>query len=175
LDPHIAPYFGRPQFDRFKNGILTKRPMAAMIVGIPAVTYAAGLFTHRTYFTGTGALALQAAAHGFIITTALKAVTGRRFPVQIPDGGNFRDTWLKYSGPAHDPGSFPSTHAASAFAVAAVYSTRYNKRWVPVVAYGLASLASFSRITDQTHFPSDVFFGAAAGYAIGHFIVAAPH
>src|ERR1051325_11082994 len=45
LDPHIAPYFGRPQFDRFKNGILTKRPMAAMIVGIPAVTYAAGLLT----------------------------------------------------------------------------------------------------------------------------------
>ena len=176
LDPHVAPYFGRPEFDRFKSGFLTKRPMAAMIVAIPAATYAAGLLTHRNYFRGTGELALEAAAHGFIVSTALKAITGRRFPVQIPGDGNFRDTWFKYSGPAQDPGSFPSTHATSAFAVAAVYSSRYkHKRWVPITAYGLAALASFSRITDQTHFPSDVFVGAAVGYAIGHFVVAVPH
>src|SRR5262249_25014054 len=144
-------------------------------VGIPAVTYASGLLTHDSYSKATGALALQAAAHGFIVTTVVKAALGRRFPVQIPRGGDFGDTWFKFTGPAHDPGSFPSSHAASAFAVAAVYSARYkHRRWVPVAAYGLATLASFTRIPDQTHFPSDVFFGAAVGYAIGHFVVAAP-
>ena len=176
LDPHISPHFSGSEFDRFKRGILTKGPMAVMIVGIPAVTYTSGFLMHDSYAKETGALAIQAAAHGFIVSTIVKAALGRRFPAQIPNGGDFGDTWFKFTGSAHDPGSFPSSHAASAFAAAAVYSSRYHhRRWAPIAAYGLAALASFTRIPDQTHFPSDVFFGAAVGYAIGHFVVVAPH
>jgi membrane-associated phospholipid phosphatase len=39
------------------------------------------------------------------------------------------------------------------------------------VAYGLAGLVGFSRVTLQSHFPSDVFAGAALGYVISHDIV----
>jgi membrane-associated phospholipid phosphatase len=42
---------------------------------------------------------------------------------------------------------------------------------LPYVAYTLATAISFSRITTGAHFPSDVSFGAAAGFAISHFDV----
>ena len=60
----------------------------------------------------------------------------------------------------------------TAFAVASVTSRRYPRhRWVPYVAYGLAGVVSFSRITTSSHFLSDVFFGAALGYTVGRFTV----
>jgi membrane-associated phospholipid phosphatase len=46
-----------------------------------------------------------------------------------------------------------------------------RNRWVPWVAYGLAGLVGFSRVPLQAHFPSDVFAGAALGYAISHYVV----
>src|SRR6184192_4438522 len=53
---------------------------------------------------------------------------------------------------------FPSGHSIGAFSLATVFARRYREhRWVPWVAYGLAGLVSFSRITAQAHFPSDVF------------------
>jgi membrane-associated phospholipid phosphatase len=56
--------------------------------------------------------------------------------------------------------------------VATVFARRYRQhRWVPYVAYGLASVISFSRVTTGAHFPSDVFIGAALGYAIARFDV----
>lgn len=172
LDPHVSPYFGKSRFDGYKQGLLSKKPMAVMIGAFPAITYATGLLRNDNHAKGTGLLAAEAAADTLVVSTALKAIMGRRFPGQIPKQGDFTRTWFQFTGPAHDPGSFPSSHAMSAFAVAAVYASRYKqRRWVPLVAYGLASLASISRIPDQTHFPSDVFAGAAAGYAIGHFVV----
>ena len=146
--------------------------MAATIAVFPVLTYVGGFLQKDEYAKGTSLLAAEAIADTLIVSTAIKGITGRVFPVQIPDQGDFHRTWFKYTGPPHDPGSFPSGHATSAFAVAAVYSSRYRRhRWVPFVAYGLASLVSLTRIPDQTHFPSDVFAGAAMGYAIGKFIV----
>jgi membrane-associated phospholipid phosphatase len=39
------------------------------------------------------------------------------------------------------------------------------------VAYGAATLVGFSRLTQQAHFPSDVFAGAALGYFISRDVV----
>jgi PAP2 superfamily len=44
-----------------------------------------------------------------------------------------------------------------------------GKIWLP--AHTLATAISFSRVTTGAHFPSDVFFGAAAGFAISRFDV----
>ncbi|MCP4150208.1 MAG: phosphatase PAP2 family protein, partial [bacterium] len=43
--------------------------------------------------------------------------------------------------------------------------------WVPVLSYSLATLSGLSRITEDTHWLSDVFVGAVLGYAIGKFVV----
>jgi membrane-associated phospholipid phosphatase len=64
----------------------------------------------------------------------------------------------------------------TAFSVATVFAERYRShRWAPWVAYGLAGLIGFSRVSGQAHFPSDVFLGAALGYSVSHFVVLRHH
>jgi hypothetical protein len=49
---------------------------------------------------------------------------------------------------------------------------RYKQhKGVPYVAYALATAISISRVTTGAHFPSDVFIGAATGFAIARFDV----
>jgi membrane-associated phospholipid phosphatase len=48
---------------------------------------------------------------------------------------------------------------------ATVFATMYrDQRWVPPVAYGLATLVGLSRIYDNAHWASDVMAGAAIGF-----------
>jgi membrane-associated phospholipid phosphatase len=74
------------------------------------------------------------------------------------------------------PGSsydaFPSGHTATVFSIATVYAKMYNGNLsVPIVAYSIASLVGLSRLTEQTHWMSDVFVGAALGYLCGSQVV----
>ncbi len=65
--------------------------------------------------------------------------------------------------------SFPSSHAALAFAGAYVLSRKHKKG--KIYYYILASLIAFSRIYLGRHFPSDVIGGAVIGIVIGHLAV----
>jgi membrane-associated phospholipid phosphatase len=58
--------------------------------------------------------------------------------------------------------SFPSGHAASAFAGAAFLQRRYGWRF-GIPAYALASFVAYSRVEANRHFTSDVVAGAAIG------------
>lgn len=62
--------------------------------------------------------------------------------------------------------SFPSSHAARTFAVAAVFADRYEQP-IPFFLYTTAALISLSRVHLNDHFASDVFAGAALGFTIG--------
>lgn len=62
--------------------------------------------------------------------------------------------------------SFPSSHAARSFAVAAVFADRYEQP-IPFVAYTAATAISLSRIYLNEHFASDVLAGAVLGFALG--------
>ena len=66
--------------------------------------------------------------------------------------------------------SFPSGHAATAFAAAAVLERHFGYRaaW-PTLA--IASYVATSRLHDNRHFASDVLFGSAIGMATGWTIV----
>ncbi|MFB6115513.1 MAG: phosphatase PAP2 family protein [Candidatus Nanohalobium sp.] len=59
--------------------------------------------------------------------------------------------------------SFPSGHAATAFAAAATLSLRYPK--LRYLFFVIASLVGLSRVVLQAHYPLDVLFGAAVGLA----------
>ncbi|WP_205499679.1 phosphatase PAP2 family protein [Rufibacter psychrotolerans] len=64
--------------------------------------------------------------------------------------------------------SFPSSHTSNAFAAATAIASVYrDSRWVPQVAYGVATLVGLSRIHDNKHWASDVLAGAAVGYLTG--------
>jgi membrane-associated phospholipid phosphatase len=66
--------------------------------------------------------------------------------------------------------AFPSGHAASAFATAAVLERHFGYRnsW-PALA--IASYVATSRLVDDRHYISDVVFGAALGMASGWTVV----
>lgn len=61
--------------------------------------------------------------------------------------------------------SFPSGHTANAFAGATMLSIEYgeNYRWVPYVAYTVATGVGAMRIANNKHDLSDVLFGAGLG------------
>ncbi len=61
--------------------------------------------------------------------------------------------------------SFPSGHAAQAFAAATFLSEEYKDRlpWIPYAAYSVASSAGLLRIANNRHYLSDVLFGAGLG------------
>ena len=66
--------------------------------------------------------------------------------------------------------AFPSGHATSAFASAAVFERHFGERgsWWALTA---ASYVAASRLVDNRHFFSDVVFGAALGEAVGWTVV----
>lgn len=175
-DPHDTPYFRRTtDFEGFNKGF--SGPLAATYIAIvPAAFLVVGHFRHDSYAEKTAILAGEAYADSAIVGIVMKMATRRLRPSDIPPAGPFSDTFFRsHVSPSGISTSFPSNHAAAAFAVATVFSHRYRRhRWVPWVAYGMASVISFSRITNQAHFSSDVFLGAALGFTISEFAVLRP-
>ena len=66
--------------------------------------------------------------------------------------------------------SFPSGHAASAFAAASVLERHFGYR-MSVPSMVIATYVATSRLHDNRHFLSDVVFGAALGTATGWTVV----
>ncbi len=97
------------------------------------------------------------------IVSAGKFVFGRARPYRQEGSLSFHPFSLK-SGFF----SLPSGHAASVFAVAAVMDHQSKELFFDFIAYSLATVVSLSRVYDNKHWPSDVFLGAAVGYAVAH-------
>jgi hypothetical protein len=173
IDSHSESYFhDRAVFSEFKTGPLRGRNSTLAITLTPAAFYLTGLTKKKPHSQNTGLLAAEAIADTQLVSLAMKHAFGRLTPSQIPPHGDLTDTWFKYRGSFANGGSFPSGHSASAFAVASVIAGRYRgHRWVSWAAYGSAAALSLTRLPDQAHFPSDIFFGATLGYSIGHFAV----
>jgi membrane-associated phospholipid phosphatase len=173
LDPAEAAYFHRtPTFHAFNN-VFTGNATVIGTIAVPTSLYVVGLFRKDAKMQRTALLAGEAVADAEILTTVLKDATNRVRPAAIPAGGNFSDSWFESSGSRlRGSGSFPSGHTIAAFSVATVVARRYgNHRWVPYVAYGMAALVGFSRLSLSSHFLSDVFMGGALGYSISRFTV----
>jgi membrane-associated PAP2 superfamily phosphatase len=177
LDPVDAPYFRRTTaFNQF-NKAFSGTKMGVGTACVPLSFYAISLVRKDTYGQHTALLAGEAVADAEILTTVMKNVDRRLRPYNIPPYGDFDDTWFRAHGSlTSGRGSFPSGHSIAAFAVATVFADRYrDHHWAPWVAYGLAGLVGFSRVSLSAHFPSDVFAGAAFGYVISHYVVLRNH
>lgn len=62
--------------------------------------------------------------------------------------------------------SFPSNHAAVAFAAVTPFAQEYDAPWL----YGLAAIGSVGRVAERQHWVSDVVTGGMVGYAIGSWL-----
>ena len=175
-DPHTMPYFrdhARNLDD--VNDVFDELTTTAEVVALPLSLMTAGYARHDSYMTSTALLAGEAYADAAVVDLVVKAVSRRERPSEVPVGASFDDTFFNGKESQLKGSSFPSGHAATAFAVATVVATRYkNHRWVPWAAYGFATAVSLSRITTSAHFPSDAFVGAALGYSVSRFQVLRP-
>jgi len=173
LDPVTGPYFRRTSDFRRFNAVFSGSNTTLVIAALPASFYVAGLLGENSYARSTALLAGEAIAGAEILTSVLKNAGHRLRPAAIPPQGDLANTWFRDKGYSlGGVGSFPSGHSIAAFSVATVFAQRYRShRWVPYVAYGLAGAIGFSRVTLLSHFPSDVFMGAALGYSISRFAV----
>jgi membrane-associated phospholipid phosphatase len=173
----MTPVQTTHSFDHFNKTFSGFNTSTAMEV-FPAAFYAIGLIRKDAYAQNTVLLAGEAVIDSEIVTTVLKDIDRRYRPNSVPPGGDLSATWFKQTKGSYvgGVGSFPSGHTIAAFSVATVFADRYpHPIWHVWVAYGLASLVGFSRVTTQSHFPSDVFAGAALGYVIAHYVVRHPH
>jgi len=172
-DPHIMPYF-REHGDNLDdlNDTFDAYIATGEVVAVPAALLAAGYIRHDAYQVSTAILAGEAYADSAVVNLAVKAITRRERPSDVPSGGDFHNTFFNGGESPLHGSSFPSGHATGAFSVATVVAARYRKhRWVPWAVYGMATAISLSRITSSAHFPSDVFLGSALGYAIARYQV----
>jgi len=173
LDPIEGRYFhNTPSFQGFNN-VFTSNATTLGIIVAPTSMYVAGLIRKDSKMQHTALLAGEAVANAEIVTTVLKDIDRRARPVTFTRGSNYWDSWFDNKGSAlRGNGSFPSGHTIAAFSIATVVAHRYRThRWVPYVAYGLAGVVAFSRLSLSAHFASDVFAGAAFGYSISRFAV----
>ncbi len=103
----------------------------------------------------SSALAIDLAVGG-----AMKLSIGRH----RPDDGSSGE----FDPFTFDNRSFPSGHTSLSFTTATVLAEMYDdKRWVGVSAYSTATFVGIARISDDSHWASDVLFGAVKGYVIG--------
>ena len=174
LDPVTAPHFRRTSSFEGFNHVFSGNATSIGIIVAPVSLYAAGLIRKDSKMQSTALLAGEAVVNAEILTTVMKDIDRRWRPSAIPPYGDFSDTWFQdNTHNFHSNGSFPSGHTIAAFSVATIIARRYgtHHRWVTYAAYGGAALVGFSRVSLSSHFPSDVFMGAALGYSISRFTV----
>jgi membrane-associated phospholipid phosphatase len=173
LDPSDAPYFRRTTTFNGFNKVFSSSHSSYGIIAAPVSFYLIGLVRKDSKMQKTALFAGEAVANAEILTTVFKDVDRRVRPAAIAPNGNFSDTFFDSPGSwLRGRGSFPSGHTIAAFSVATVTARRYSQhRWVPFVAYGLAGIVGFSRVSLSAHFVSDVFMGGALGYSISRFAV----
>lgn len=154
--------FGDLVIDPFGNGLYA----LPILGGI----YLSALSSGNKYDKNMMLLSLEGFIFSAGLATGSKILTARNRPVYSSPGNAHN-----FNGPLNDfpaDGSFVSRHTSVAFTLATILSRGYGqeKKWVPIVAYSLASMVALSRSYQQEHWASDVLGGAILGYVTGRFV-----
>lgn len=68
-------------------------------------------------------------------------------------------------------GGFPSGHASNMWAILSSYAMAYeDDPLIPILCYSLAGIGSLALVTNDNHWVSDIFLGAALGYYTAAYI-----
>lgn len=127
--------------------------------------YLHGALSKNQYSKHTALLGLESFILASVSARVIKIVAGRERP-------NFARTIdaTDWNGPGGGS-AFVSGHTTAIFSIATVIAERYkDSKLIPWLAYSFAGLEGLSRMYENKHWSSDVFAGAALGYAIGKFV-----
>jgi hypothetical protein len=152
-----------PQTDQHYNDVANAGLGALAGVGGGMALWS--VISHDDHQRETGFLAGEAAADSLVVVYALKYATGRQRPYQDDANGHF------FRG----GDSFPSEHAAAAWAIAGIISHEYPGLIPKIFAYSLATAVSVSKVQSRDHFASDVLVGAGIGWLVSRHVFNAHH
>ena len=124
----------------------------AVVLGASFAVYGAGRLTGHSKVAVVGADLVRGQIVSQLWAQALKFTVQRERPDQSNNV------------------SFPSGHAAGAFAAATIVTSHYGWK-AAIPAYILATYVAAARVHDNKHYLSDVTFGAAMGIAGGRTIM----
>ncbi len=124
-----------------------------------------GHLTGDDHMSEAGLLSGEAAINSTVVAYLFKNATQRPRPYQANGSGTF------FQGGS----SFPSEHAAIAWSIASVMAHEYPGTLTKILAYGIATGVSATRVTGQQHFSSDVIIGSALGWYFGRQVYRAHH
>ena len=171
-DMNINNFFLRNHtdgMDKFSVNFLEPWGSGKYSMGSMAILYASGLIFKNQR---SKKVAMQA-AKGYLISGIYvqipKYTINRKRPYHEEPPNPF-----KFIGPTGGNyyKSMPSGHTTSIFTVATIVASEYNdKLWVQILAYTIASMSALSRTYDNVHWGSDIFVGAAFGFAMGKLMV----
>lgn len=156
-DPHDA--LGRTLSDignGFGDGVVVYSTLLGLSVG--------GKVLGKRGMYGVSSRALKSTLVSGAAAMVLKSMIGRERPADAPDSPyafhpfNFNDH------------SFPSGHAAVAFALATSLAREIEGQWDDAAFFTLATLTAYSRMHDDKHWASDVVFGAGIGILASRFV-----
>ncbi|MCP5102178.1 MAG: phosphatase PAP2 family protein [bacterium] len=160
---------------------ITKLGLGEWNLGIAGAFYLGGLILKDKKAKETARLTLMTFIHTGLVVQVGKHLSGRQEPGwQEPGEPKGVDHWYGPSGffkryksyQLRRYDAFPSGHTITIFGTATVIAEMYKDTvWVPILSYATATLCGLSRVTEETHWLSDVFLGAVLGYAIGKFVV----
>jgi len=124
--------------------------------------YIAGVVTKNRKLEHSSLAIAKSLAISTIFYTTTKGVIRRLRPDRAENPRQFA---APFSNSVYS--SFPSGHSNTAFAVATAFAEEYKHvKWVPWVAYTLATFTALDRMYQNRHWASDVIIGAS----IGHFV-----
>lgn len=133
---------------------------SAYLIPTGGLVYASGLLSRNEKLQRTGVLLVSSMYLNDFFTKKLKEECQRRRP-----DAAVHNYYFEGSEAGRHNVSFPSSHTSTAFTFATSVATVYHDhKWVPPVAYGMATLVGLSRIHDNKHWATDVMAGAALGF-----------
>ena len=103
-----------------------------------------------------------------IYTQIIKISLGRHRPYKNDGAHNFEG----FSPYNVGNKSFPSGHSCTAFSWAVIVADEFkDSKIITALAYSTATLTAISRVHDDKHWASDIFFGSLLGYYCGRKII----
>ncbi len=137
------------------------------LIALSAGGYIAGLAFENRWLRETSLLAGSAIVLSGTISTVTKIVVGRARPYT----GRGHAAFKPFSFTVDDFASFPSGHTIVAFAFSGVLAERIGNTWASIGLYGLAASCGISRLYEDQHWVSDVFFGAVISVSVSRSLV----
>ena len=138
--------------------------MTGLLVAVPAGLYVVGLAKKSEQAQETGVMAGEAMVDSLAVNEVFKIASRRERPTADDARGKFFQPGVNFDS------SFASNHCMVAWSSAAVIASEYNGFLTQVLAYGMATGVTVTRVAGRDHFPSDALVGSAVGWMIGRYV-----